>query len=65
MADEARLGYVGRRGEAPRMNRQYAYVIIGIVAAVVLAYVFGFFGGTKPASEPAANPPAAGTRTPS
>ena len=62
MADEERLSYAGRRGEAPRMNRQYAYVIIGIVAVVVLAYVFG---GTKPASEPAANPPAAGTRTPS
>ena len=47
------------------MNRQYAYVIIGIVAVVVLTYVFGVFGGTNPASEPAANPPAAGTKTPS
>ena len=65
MADEERLGYAGRRGEAPRMNRQYAYVIIGIVAVVVLAYVFGVFGGTRPASEPATTAPAAGTKTPS
>ena len=47
------------------MNRQYAYVIIGIVAVVVLAYVFGMFGGTKPTSEPAATAPAAGTKEPS
>ena len=47
------------------MNRQYAYVIIGIVAVVVLAYVFGVFGGTRPASEPATTAPAAGTKTPS
>src|SRR5689334_9183147 len=30
------------------MNRQYAYVIVGIVAVIVLAYVFGVFGGPKP-----------------
>jgi hypothetical protein len=65
MADKGKLGYVGRRGEAPHMNRQYVYVIVAIVAVVVLAYVFGVFGGTKPASEPAASPPAAGTKTPS
>ena len=59
MADEERLSYAGRRGEAPRMNRQYAYVIIGIVAVVVLAYVFG---GAEPASAPATTPPAAGTK---
>ena len=62
VADEERLGYAGRRGEVPRMNRQYAYVIVGIVAVVVLAYVFG---GTRPASEPATTAPAAGTKTPS
>ena len=44
------------------MNRQYAYVIVGIVAVVVLAYVFGVFGGAKPASEPATPPPAAGAK---
>ena len=44
------------------MNRQYAYVIIGIVAVVVLAYVFGIFGGSRPASEPTAPPPAAGAK---
>ena len=44
------------------MNRQYAYVIVGIVAVVVLAYVFG---GTRPALEPATTAPAAGTKTPS
>ena len=44
------------------MGRQYAYVIVGIVAVVVLAYVFG---GTRPASEPATTAPAAGTKTPS
>src|SRR4051812_35102615 len=64
-ADKEGLGYVGRQGEVPRMNRQYVYVIVAIVAVVVLAYVFGVFGGPKPASEPAANPPAAGTKTPS
>jgi hypothetical protein len=62
VADEERLGYAGRRGEVPPMNRQYAYVIVGIVAVVVLAYVFG---GTRPASEPATTAPAAGTKTPS
>ena len=65
VADEERLGYAGRRGEVPPMNRQYAYVIVGIVAVVVLAYVFGVFGGTRPASEPATTAPAAGTKTPS
>jgi uncharacterized membrane protein YuzA (DUF378 family) len=44
------------------MNRQYLYVIIGIVAVVVLAYVFGVFGGAEPASAPAATPPAAGSK---
>ena len=44
------------------MNRQYAYVIVGIVAMVVLAYVFGVFGGAKTASAPAATPPAAGVK---
>jgi hypothetical protein len=65
MADRERLGYVGRQGEAQRMNRQYLYVIVGIAAVVVLAYVFGVFGGTRPASEPATTAPAAGTKTPS
>jgi hypothetical protein len=55
-------GY-GRRleGREAHMNRQYAYVIVGIVAVVVLAYAFGVFGGAEPASAPAATPPAAGT----
>ena len=44
------------------MDRQYAYVIVGIVAVVVLAYVFGVFGGAEPASAPATTPPAAGTK---
>ena len=44
------------------MNRQYAYVIIGIVAVVVLAYIFGVFGGAKPASAPATTAPAASTK---
>jgi hypothetical protein len=64
MADEERLGYVGRQGEVPRMDRQYLYVIVAIVAVVVLAYVFGVFGGSKPVSEPATTAPAAGTKTP-
>ena len=41
------------------MDRQYASVIVGILAVVVLAYVFG---GAKPASAPATTPPAAGTK---
>ncbi len=59
------LGYVARQREASRMNRQYLYVVVGIVAVVVLAYVFGVFGGTRPASEPAPPASAAGTKTPS
>jgi hypothetical protein len=44
------------------MDRQYASVIVGILAVVVLAYAFGVFGGAEPASAPATTPPAAGTK---
>jgi hypothetical protein len=44
------------------MGRQYAYVIVGIVAVVVPAYVFGIFGGAEPVSAPATTPSAAGTK---
>jgi len=44
------------------MDRQYASVIVGIVAVIVLAYVFGVFGAAEPASAPATTPPAAGTK---
>jgi hypothetical protein len=50
-----------KRREA-NMNRQYAYVIVGIVAVVVPAYVFGIFGGAEPVSAPATTPSAAGTK---
>jgi hypothetical protein len=65
MADEERLGYVGRQGEALRMNRRYLQVVIAIVVVFTLAYVFVVFVGTKPGSTPATTVPAAGTKTPS
>ena len=57
------LGYAARQREAPRMNRQYLYVIIGFIIVIVLAYVFGVFGGLRQATTPATPPPAAGTKT--